>query len=233
MKYKAIIFDLDNTLLDYSQSEAECMKRTIREHRLNLDDEVSWSRFWPTYLGHNFRHWMDFVNKVGPHRSIEDVLIHSFFDTLNLHESVYEQLSATYWNHFCNTCYFEPGAEEVLQQVQSTHRLGIISNGLGAAQRKRLAAGQIHEKFHSIIVSDEVSIRKPKKEIFDISLQELKLTNSEVLFVGDSLTDDYQGAKNAKIDFCYYNRRAEPISEGIKPEYTIGALQDLLKVISG
>lgn len=98
------------------------MKRTVREHKLNLDDEASWSKFWNTYLGHNFRHWIDFVNQVGPHRSIEEVLFHSFRDTISLNDSAYEKLSATYWHHFCNTCYFEPGAEETIQQFQATHK---------------------------------------------------------------------------------------------------------------
>ncbi|WP_201005319.1 YjjG family noncanonical pyrimidine nucleotidase [Paenibacillus glycanilyticus] len=229
--YKAIIFDLDNTLLDYTYSEAECMRRTVREHNLNLDNEASWNAFWPAYLRHNFKHWMDFVHKRGSHQTIEDVLIHSFRDTISLQDSAYEKLSATYWHHFCNTCYFEPGAEELLQQVQATHKLGIISNGLGLAQRKRLAAGQIYGKFHSIIVSDEAGVRKPGKEIFDLSLEELKLSNSEVLFVGDSLSDDYHGARNAGIDFCFYNRRAVSVSDEIKPTYAIESLKDLISVI--
>jgi len=229
--YKAIIFDIDNTLLNYSRSELDAMKRTVREHQLFEDEEVEWDVFWSSYTKHNFRHWMDFVNKTGSHRSIEDVLISSFRDTLNANPSQHEELSHTYWSHFCNTCYFEGGAEEVLHALKDEYKLGIISNGIGDAQRKRLTIGNVRNLFESLIVSDEVGVKKPRREIFELSLQELQLSNREVLFIGDSLTDDYHGARNAGIDFCFYNRDAIQISSDYQPKYVVHELQELLKVV--
>ena len=229
--YKAIIFDLDNTLLNYSLSELDSMKRTVRDHQLLADEEMEWGAFWATYTKHNFRHWMDFVNKTGTHQSIEDVLISSFRDTLNMNPSQHEMLSYTYWNHFCNTCYFEGGAEEVLHSLKSQYKLGIISNGIGDAQRKRLTVGNVRDMFESVIVSDEVGVKKPRKEIFELSLNELELFNHEVLFIGDSLSDDYHGAKNAGIDFCFYNRDDIQMTSAYQPKYVVNELQELLKVI--
>ncbi|RKP55547.1 HAD family hydrolase [Cohnella endophytica] len=229
--YKAIIFDLDNTLLNYSLSELDSMKKTLRDHRLFVNEEAKWEAFWESYTKHNFKHWMNFVNKIGPHASIEEVLISSFRDSLNLHSTQHEHLSRTYWDYFCNTCYFEDGAEDVLHYLKPKYKLGIISNGISVAQRKRLAVGNIYETFQSIVVSDEAGVRKPSKEIFDISLRELGLGNEEVLFVGDSLTDDYHGARNADIDFCYYNRKNDRLSDEYQPKYIVKELQELLRVI--
>ncbi|MFC5405879.1 YjjG family noncanonical pyrimidine nucleotidase [Cohnella soli] len=229
--YSAIIFDLDNTLLDYSMSELHSMKKTLQDHNLVFEDNVEWDAFWKIYLEHNSRHWMDFVNKRGSHKSIEDVLISSFRDSLNMNRAHHESLSNTYWNYFCNTCIFEAGAEDVLHTVKSQYKLGIISNGIGEAQRKRLEMGSIKDVFESIIVSDEVGVRKPRKEIFEMALNELKLSPSEVLFVGDSLSDDYHGARNAGIDFCFYNRGGLALSNEYQPKYTVRQLQEILKVV--
>jgi len=229
--YKAILFDLDNTLLNYSLSELDSMKRTVREHQLFEEGEAEWETFWATYTKHNLKHWMDFVNKTGTHQSIEDVLVSSFRDTLNTNPSQHEILSHTYWNYFCNTCYFEGGAEEVLHALKSDYRLGIISNGIGDAQRKRLTVGNVRDMFESVIVSDEVGVKKPTKEIFELSLNELQLSHHEVLFIGDSLSDDYHGAKNAGIDFCFYNRGRIPMTNAYEPKYVVNELQELLKVI--
>ncbi|GAA4848836.1 YjjG family noncanonical pyrimidine nucleotidase [Paenibacillus vulneris] len=225
--YKAVLFDLDNTLLNYSLSEYDCMRRTCRDHQLFANDEEQWSRFWEVYLKHNEKYWMDFVSG-GSITSIHDVIRYSFRDTLNRDVRLHNELASTYWNYFCHTCHFEDGAEDVLRSLQSDYRLGIISNGIGEAQHKRLTAGNIRGTFQSIVVSDEVGIRKPHKEIFEMALNELKLDKDEVLFVGDSLQDDYHGSVNAGIDFCYYNRNKQNLREDIQPKYMIHRLEELL-----
>jgi YjjG family noncanonical pyrimidine nucleotidase len=228
--YKAIIFDLDNTLLNFSTSETVSMKRTCTDHKLFVDNAIEWGLFWEAFSGHNYRHWMDFVNG-GEVKTIGDVLRFSFRDSLNLEELFHSHLSDTYWDYFCNSCFFEEGAEELLSIFKDKYPLGIITNGISESQRKRLNAGNIAELFKSIVISDEVGIRKPKKEIFEIALRDFKLSNKEVLFVGDSLQDDYHGALNSGIDFCFYNRQNIVISPDIKPRYTISTLLDLVNVV--
>ncbi|WP_438350416.1 HAD family hydrolase [Paenibacillus sp. FA6] len=228
--YKAIIFDLDNTLLNFSSCEVDSMKKTCNDHQLFMDDVMAWDLFWNDFSGHNFRYWVDFVNG-GEIKSIEDVLRFSFRDSLNLEELLHNKLSDTYWNYFCNTCYFEDGAEQILSIFKDRYPLGIITNGISVSQRKRLKAGNIDHLFSSLVISDEVGIRKPHKEIFDISLNDFQLGNKEVLFIGDSLQDDYHGALNSGIDFCFYNRHNVMLPEGIKPKYNISNLMDLVHVV--
>jgi YjjG family noncanonical pyrimidine nucleotidase len=228
--YKAIIFDLDNTLLNYSLSEIDSMKRTCNDHSLFSNDIPQWDRFWNAFSEHNFRHWMDFVNG-GTVKTIGDVLRFSFRDALNMEELFHSQLSDTYWNYFCNTCLFEDGAEQLLSNIKEKYQLGIITNGISESQRTRLKAGNIHELFQSVVISDEVGMRKPQKGIFEIALKELQVSNKEVLFVGDSLQDDYYGSMNSGIDFCFYNRQNIEISKDIRPKYMINGLVDLEKFI--
>ncbi|TDF92988.1 HAD-IA family hydrolase [Paenibacillus piri] len=228
--YKAVIFDLDNTLLNYSLSETESMRKTCNDHNLFIDDVIQWNLFWRSFSEHNFRHWMDFVNG-GEVKTIGDVLRFSFRDTLDLEEALHSKLSDTYWNYFCNTCIFEDGAEEILPILMAKFQLGIITNGVSESQRKRLKAGKIHDIFKSIVISDEVGIRKPNKEIFNIALSDFSLSNNEVLFIGDSLQDDYHGAMNSEIDFCFYNRQNIEVSNDIKLKYNIRNLLDLVTIL--
>jgi YjjG family noncanonical pyrimidine nucleotidase len=228
--YKAVIFDLDNTLLNFSSCETESMKKTCNDHNLFIDDIVEWNLFWRNFSEHNFRYWMNFVNG-GEVKTIGDVLRYSFRDSLSQEELFHSKLSDTYWDYFCNTCHFEEGAEQVLSIIKEKYPLGIITNGISESQRKRLRAGNIDDLFKSIVISDEVGIRKPQKEIFEIALSDLKLSNKEVLFVGDSLQDDYRGAVNSGIDFCFYDRQNIEVSNDIKPKYMIRNLLDLVDVV--
>ncbi|MGF7050506.1 putative hydrolase of the HAD superfamily [Paenibacillus sp. DS2015] len=225
--YKAIIFDLDNTLINYNLCELESMRHTCKEHNLFVDDITQWEIFRKSYEEHNFRHWMDFVNG-GDIKTIHEVLNFSFRDSLSGAEQIHNQLSETYWRYFCNSCYFEDGAEQLLTNIKDKYPLGIITNGISEAQRKRLIAGNIHNSFQSLVISDEVGIRKPQVEIFEIALNELQVRPNEVLFVGDSLQDDYQGSMNAEIDFCYYNPQNIEVPAQIQPKYMIQHLLELI-----
>lgn len=229
--YKTIIFDLDNTLLDYEQSERVSMERTLKEHRVFADqDDEQWAHFWQEYPKHSYRHWFDFVSG-GEVKSVRDVLVFGFRDTLRRNNQLHEQLADTYWDYFCHLCIFEEGAEEILAHLKGKYQLGIITNGLSDSQWKRLRAGNIDDMFASVVISDEVGVRKPAKEIFDIALRELGAERHEVLYVGDSLEDDLGGAMNAGIDFCLYNRKKVALPKDVEAKYVIEDLRDLINIV--
>ncbi|MFB9753684.1 HAD family hydrolase [Paenibacillus hodogayensis] len=231
--YKAILFDLDNTLLDYDRCEADSMHRTGLQHGLEQWEQFTWERFWETFGPINWGYWSD---RVARKLSIHQVLEYSFHDTLvkldrdRTHSTA---LARTYWEHFCAICHFETGAKELLGELHGGPKLGIVSNGIGESQRRRTASGGIDHLFDAFIVSDEVGHWKPSRPIFEIALQELDVDRSEVLFVGDSLQDDYEGAKAAGIDFCFYNRRKIALEERIAPRYVVERISDLREVLDG
>lgn len=228
--YKAVVFDLDNTLLDYTSSELMCMQRAILHHNAIDPHGVEWDPFWKLFLEYNMGYWEDRVAKSLHHITILELSLRDSFNHFGV-TYIVEPLVQTYWDNFCNTCLFEAGAFDVLKSLHNNHSMGIISNGIGEAQRLRMKAGEIEHYFDSIIVSDEVGYWKPDPNIFQAALEELKVKPHEVLFVGDSLKDDYDGALGAGIDFCYYNRKRVQLADGIKPQYVVQELKELERVI--
>jgi putative hydrolase of the HAD superfamily len=81
--------------------------------------------------------------------------------------------------------------------------------------------------FDELAVSDEVGVGKPDPRIFQGILEKMGLATQEVLFVGDSLNDDYEGARCAGIDFVFYNRKRIPLEAHLRPAYTIERLDEL------
>lgn len=119
---------------------------------------------------------------------------------------------------------------ELLGKLHGRYRMGIISNGIGEAQRGRLKTGALDHYFDHLFISDEVGYYKPQREIFDTAVRTLCVDHTEVLFVGDSLQDDYHGAAGAGIDFCYYNPLAKRLDESFKPAYMIHSLSELIQM---
>lgn len=231
MSYKAILFDLDNTLLNYSMSELKSMQNTVEKHGLIHKEAFSWDAFWALFSDVNFRYWNE---RLISNYTIHQVLEYSFRDTLEelaLDHSEASILSALYWKTFCLACDFEDHAMEVLTHLHGRHKLAIISNGIGEAQRSRLAAGGMNHFFDALIISDEVGYWKPDKKIFDEALKRLGIDRTEALFIGDSLRDDYHGAINAGIDFCYYNRQGQPIDADVRPKYMINSLMNVASLL--
>lgn len=72
----------------------------------------------------------------------------------------------------------------------------------------------------------------PSPEIFHYALSRLNLSSAEVLYIGDSLHHDYAGAMQAKIDFCYYNRKNQLLSQELQPKFIINNLLKLLKLLN-
>lgn len=228
--YKTIIFDLDNTLINYELCEYESMKNTLRDHKIFVDDAVGMEQFWVAYPKHSYRYWIDFVSG-GKIKSIRELLVSTFRDVLDRDERLHEQLADAYWEYFCHTCIFEEGAEEMLDQLKGRYQLGIITNGISDSQGKRLQAGGIDGLFEAVIISDEVGLRKPDKGIFEIALRELNAERHEVLYVGDSVEDDLVGAMNAGIDFCFYNRKEVGVPDGMSAKFVIKELGELVSIL--
>lgn len=228
--YKAIIFDMDNTLLNYSASELQSMKRTLSEFGL-LGESFGWDKFWSCFVPINTVYWVERNERKLDSLTLLEL---SFRDTLRKLQgdaSLASSLASTYWRLFCNTCHLEPGAVELLDGLNPSHKLAIITNGMSESQYKRLEIGGIRHYFDVLVISDEAGCQKPDPAIFQIALEQLHTTSTEVLFVGDSLTDDYHGAWTAGIDFCLYNPRKIEVEQHIRPKFMIHDLRQLLDVL--
>jgi len=103
------------------------------------------------------------------------------------------------------------GAEAVLRALAPTHRFAIITNGLKAVQRSRLAHSPLRDYFVDVIISEEIGAAKPHAAFFETTMARLgHPPKREVLVVGDSLSSDMLGGANFGLDTCWYNPDGAP-----------------------
>lgn len=80
--------------------------------------------------------------------------------------------------------------------------------------------------FAHVYTSESLRVYKPHRAFYQSILDDLHSAPDEVLFVGDSLTDDVWGPARLGIKTCHVNRKNTPCRE-IVPDYTVSSLDKL------
>jgi len=132
-----------------------------------------------------------------------------------------------------NTTCFSPENRDLLARLQADHLLGLISNFDHLPTLYRiLEMYDIRRFFDQVIVSVELGIRKPRKEIFVEALNRLNLEAHEVIYVGDNYQIDILGSLNAGLQAVWLNKKGEePKEGGPAPAYIISDLSELLPIV--
>lgn len=219
---KTIFFDLDNTLLDFDRAEAVALRRALTEAGAPAEEAVL-----ERYHVINRRQWELLEDGV---LTREQVLVGRFallFEELGLTLDP-AQTCERYETYLGEGHWFIPGAPELLAELFSRYDLYLASNGAACVQHSRLKSADLGRWFKGIFISQEVGADKPRREFFDRAFASIPGFSQETaLMVGDSLTSDIRGGRNAGIRTCWFNRSGEAPRQDIRPDYTITDLAQL------
>jgi putative hydrolase of the HAD superfamily len=97
-----------------------------------------------------------------------------------------------------------PGTRDVLERISQRFRIAVISNADGGIEQVLTRCG-IADCFESITDSAIVGVEKPRAEIFEAALNQMKARPDESLYVGDMYSVDYLGARNAGMQAVLFD----------------------------
>jgi len=228
IRYTTLLFDLDHTLLDSDRSELDAYAHTMRT--IGLDDpDIHFER----YLTINRELWRavetgDLQPDDVRHRRFE-----RFITELELDADAHAMADAFVWG-LGQFGELYPGARDVLESLAGRVTLAIVTNGLGDVQRARIERLELADLFHTVIISSEVGVTKPRPQIFDLALADLgEPDRTKALMIGDSLTSDIAGGFASGIDTCWYNPHRHPPTDGVDVNYEIADLAELEAILVG
>ncbi|MBI5304776.1 MAG: noncanonical pyrimidine nucleotidase, YjjG family [Chloroflexi bacterium] len=226
MKYSWLLFDADGTLFDYDQAEQSALRRTFDD--FSLRDEPAYREI---YRRINHRLWLDFENGAISSESLRVKRFELLFAEIGVAVNP-ESFGEKYLNNLANASELMDGAFEIVQVLRAHYQLGLITNGLKAVQRPRLAQSALRDCFAAFVISEEVGAAKPDPAIFDVAFQRMgNPTRDQVLLIGDSLTSDIQGGNNYGIDTCWFNPARAPRNDRVVITYEISRLNDLVRIL--
>lgn len=228
MKYEILLFDADNTILDFDKAEEQALGRAFAECGLHFDDNVL-----QVYRKNNLRQWQLFEQGK---LTKNEVIINRFAETFKeLGLTVKFDKASELYEEYLHIGFFVVNhAKDVLQKLQNVCRLYLVTNGVKTIQDSRMKGSGMEKYFIKRFVSEEVGYPKPQKEFFDYCFERISdFDKSRALIIGDSLTSDIQGGVNAEIDTCWFNPNHIVNSSNMTPNYEIDDLRQLTSIVNG
>ena len=226
-KYYCILFDADNTLLNFDAAENKALAETLVNFGIEPDAETV-----QTYRTINEELWRQLEKGQIRREKLFGERFSRFLKTIDaagdgveMNRFYLEQLST-------HPDLMSPEVLDVLRELSEVATLAIVSNGAQKVQTRRLAESGVMNFMEDVFISEKMGCEKPNARIFDAALRALGVENREhVLVVGDSLTSDIQGGVNAGLDTCWFNPGHAENPGKVSPTYEIASLEELYPLV--
>lgn len=217
---KAILLDVDNTLLDFNACARQSMISACEESGVPWDEAM-----YPVFLRVNDRLW----GEIEKGRLTVEELYQRRWNRI-FHELAIPGDGIAFEQRFL-ACLGESacpvqGALELVEYLAEKYTLCVASNAPYEQQCGRLARAGLLPWFRHLFLSERIGAAKPSKAFFDACLAELALEREEVMMIGDSLTADIRGGADYGLKTCWFHPGGLE-TELIPSDYTVSSLTEI------
>lgn len=229
-KYTTILWDLDQTLLNFDLSMDYAIRTVFERYGLKIDDEIV-----ARYEIINRSYWNRLELGELTKKEVTTGRFDTLFDELGIRHIDPERFNADYQVELGNVFFYMDGAKELVTKLRAEgYRQYVVTNGVNATQESKMKLSGLDRIMDGVFVSEKMGYPKPQKEYFDACFAVLVgVERGECLLVGDSLTSDMRGANNAGIDACWFNPEGKTNDIGVRTDYEIRQLSQLVSILEG
>lgn len=226
-KYELLLFDLDNTLLDFEIDQKKALKYVLESIGYTFNNDIL-----EEYKKIDTIVWNELEQgKIKTVAELFEKRGKMILKKCNITENT------KHFNKLLDEGYQNGGtafetAEEILKLCSEKCKMGIVTNGPKNQQYPRLKHTGLDKYMSYIFVSEEIGYNKPDINFFNYVFNHIDETDkTKILVIGDSLTSDIQGGINANLDTCWFNRKNKSNNTQITANYEIRNLEELINII--
>lgn len=223
MKYKAVLFDNDDTLMDFQAGNRNAIGLLLDEYGYFHPDR------YDQYEEINLQCWRALENGEMNQNQVKYRRFERFFEKYAISGDP-RKAAERFVGLLGQQSILLPDAEESLREIAKKFPVVIVTNGIAAVQNARFEKSPIKEIATSIIISEEVGVAKPDPEIFRLALNSVRVKAEEALMVGDGIESDVHGANNAGIDVCWVNPDKKALPQGLHAKYEIANIKECIDI---
>jgi putative hydrolase of the HAD superfamily len=219
---KAVLFDLDNTLIDFLTFKKETAKAAASamvKQGLPIDEITAYGKIFSVYDEKGIEYQKTFYDVIKP-----------FNLEINKAEKIQQAAIITYLKKKFEVLRPYPMVKPVLAKLRKNYKLGIVTDAPRNKAWQRLILTGLEKEFDLVITHHDTMEVKPHPSPFYLALQKLNILAPACLFVGDNPDRDIKGAKEVGMMTCWarYGSMLKESSADIEIE-SITELPDKLK----
>ncbi len=206
---KAVLFDVDGTLLDTTEFIMGAFEHTLKTHGV------------PAVARHEIAKLVG-----GPILKIYKTLVPD-----KPPEELFETHASHQMEHL-HTIKVYPQVLETLKKLKKhTLKIGAITNRTGRNARKSLEITGLMPFIDYLLTKDDVQNHKPHPEPILKALAHFKIKPSEAIMIGDA-TPDIEAGKNANVKTIGVTYGfGKDIIKDAKPDYLVDSFEEILPII--
>ena len=220
MRYKYLLADNDNTLMDFDAAERKALTGALAAFGKACDDAV-----FDVYHRINKALW----EALERGETTQALLKVERFARLCVHYGWEDidpaRLAVAFQDDLSTHADLLPGAMHLLESLHGKMKIALVSNGVSATQRGRLSVCAFTHLLDAIVISEEIGVSKPNPQMVFTALDMLGCTDKrQAVFLGDSHSADIAAAHNAGVDSIWLTRHGRGVSD--KATYIVESLEE-------
>lgn len=226
--YRLIVFDLDDTLFDYAESERSAVIEACESFGVALAGD----------LYSKYRMANDIVRGQYPEITPDNIQrfrfarAAKFLAFLNRSEVAPEDFVEQYLKR-STTGILISGVQETLEELEGIPKV-VATNGTNYPRRNKFESSTIAKHFRGFFSAEDLGVAKPHPAYFLKIIKHCNVPKEDVLIVGDNFRLDIESAVNIGVDCCWFNYHKKKF-DGILPD-TVTVIErfgDLARVVKG
>lgn len=227
-KYRVILWDLDQTLLNFNLAMNHALRVVFRQYELEINEEIV-----ARYDEINHSYWLRLESGELTKEQVTVGRFRTLFEELGITHVTPEEINSVYQKELGNVYFYMEGAKELVTLLKEKgYRQYVVTNGVNATQASKMKRSGLSEIMDGVFVSEVIGYPKPMKEFYDACFAALpNVGKDEYMMVGDSLTSDMRGAENAGIASCWFNPEKKKKDVEVRTDYEIRRLEELIPIL--
>ena len=213
------LFDLDQTLLDFHATEYKALGIILQANGLSFSDKI-----YQAFKAYNKSLWLELEKGNISRTELFTMRFNYIFECCGGDASGLDPLAVN--NDFIRTMSVNgilmDGALEFVKKIRdeiADSRIWIATNGVTVNARGRITSTGLDRYIDGLFVSEDLGVAKPSAAFFELCLKRIGEPRESCIMIGDSLTSDMLGAKNASLASVWFMPAGD--TEGAVRKYDI------------